>query len=57
MEGGAGDEVYFVILETERYSLQLRGKEVWSYGKAPDWGLGVSEVCQTYLLHAERSHS
>jgi hypothetical protein len=50
MEGGGGEEVYFVILKTERYSLLLNGKEVWSYGEAPNPDLGLSKVCQIYLL-------
>jgi hypothetical protein len=44
MEGGAGEEVYFVLLKTDRYSLLLYGKEVWSYGEAPDQGRGPSKV-------------
>jgi hypothetical protein len=57
MEGGGGEEVYFVLLKTERYSLRLHGEEVWSYGEAPNLGLGLSEVCQIYLLPAKSSHA
>lgn len=46
MEGGGGEEVYFVLLSTERYSLRLLGKEVWSYGETPNMGQGLSEVCE-----------
>jgi hypothetical protein len=41
---GAGEEVYFALLKTGRYSLRLQGAEVWSYGEAPNMGLGPSPV-------------
>jgi hypothetical protein len=46
LEGGGGEELFFVLLMTQRYSLCLHGEEVWSYDKAPNLGLGLSEVCQ-----------
>lgn len=46
--GGAGDEVYFVLLETDQYSLLLHGKEVWTFSKAPNMGnfKGLSAVSE-----------
>jgi hypothetical protein len=49
MEVGVGKEAYFLISITERYSLQLYGMEVWSYGTLPD---PLSQVCQFYFLYA-----
>jgi hypothetical protein len=44
--GGGGEEVSFALLYTEHYSLRLRGREVWSYGKTPIMA-GLSPVSDT----------
>ena len=41
--GGGGEEVYFVVSKAEQ-SLRLHGREVWSYGEAPNMGLRLSAV-------------
>jgi hypothetical protein len=52
--GGAGDEVYFVVLMTDHYSLLLRGKEVWTFGQPLDMGEGLSVVSKFCLLARAR---
>jgi len=45
---GAGDDVvYFVVLETQQYSLLLHGKEVWTFGEAPNMDTGLSTAAET----------
>jgi len=44
---GAGDDVvYFVVLETQQYSLLLHGKEVWTFGEAPNMDTGLSAAAE-----------
>jgi hypothetical protein len=42
--GGDGSDIHFVLLETDRYSLLLKGKEVWTFGSPTVMGLGLSPV-------------
>lgn len=42
--GGGGDDLYFGVLKTEHYSLELHGIEVWSFGEARTFGPASSAV-------------
>ena len=42
--GGGGDEVYFVVLKADHYSLRHHDHEVWTYGESMDMTAGPSSV-------------
>lgn len=62
LEYGGDEEVSFVLVPTESYSLQFHGQEVWSQSEVPNWAnpglpLGPLEVCQLHLLYAKSLHA